>query len=424
MRFLFTTFEGGGHVPPCIVVASELRRRGHVVRLVSAEANRGAILAAGIEFVPWRRAPNRLRASQPDDPLDDWRSRWPARIVRSICDAVICGPAARYAADTIAQLGEFQPDLVVSNELLFGVIAASEAAATPLALLTANLWCFPTRDDVPPFGPGFAPARYEWQYRRDRTTRRMIAAMYDAGLADLNAARRRLGLAPLAATLEQLEVPRLVVLGTSQAFDLGAAPPPAPFRYAGPLFAADDAGTGADGELALLRRDRPNVLVAFSTAWQGQGPLLARCIEALAALPVHAIVTRGPALLRTPLPRPANVTIVEHAPHGLLLPHCAALLCQGGHGTVLRAMQHGVPALCIPTGRDHFDNAQRLAQREAGLQLHRGSSIRGIRRALRSLLEEPRWRRGAGALATAVRAEADHGRRAADLLERAVVQAF
>jgi UDP:flavonoid glycosyltransferase YjiC (YdhE family) len=422
MRFLFTTFEGGGHVPPMLVVARELRRRGHVVRVVSDEANRAAVLAAGLDFDPWRRAPNRREAARPDDPLDDWRNRWPARVVRAICDAVMCGPAAAYAADTLAMLGEFEPDLLVSNELLFGVMAAAEAAAVPLALLTANVWCFPTRTDLPPFGPGFAPARYEWQSRRDHATRRMIAAMYDAGLDDLNGARRRLGLAPLAATLGQLQAARLVVLGTSRAFDFGDDPPPSPFRYAGPLFEEDPAAT--PGEARLLDPRRPNVLVAFSTAYQGQAPLVGRCIEALAPLPVHGIVTRGPALADAPLPAAANVEVVERAAHGALLPHCAAVVCQGGHGTLLRALLRGVPVLCIPTGRDNFDNARRLVEREAGLRLRRGSSVRGIRRALEALVGEPRWRERAAALGAAVRTEADHGRRAADLLERAVVQSF
>lgn len=417
MRFLFTTFEGGGHVPAMLVVAHELRRRGHAVRVVSDEANRAAARAAGLDFDTWRRAPNRRAAARPDDPLDDWRSRWPPRIVRTICDAVICRPAAAYAADTLALLGEFEPDLVVSSELLFGVIAATEAAAVPLALLAANLWCFPTRDDVPPFGPGFAPARHAWQQRRDRTTRRLIAAMYDAGLADLNAARHRLGLPPLAATLEQLQVAQLVVLGTSAAFDFATAAPPAPFCYAGPLFAADAPAVQSDA--GLLDPARPNVLVAVSTAWQAQGPLVARCIEALAALPVHGIVTRGPALAGAALPAAANVTVVDGAAHGVLLPHCAALVCQGGHGTLLRALLHGTPALCLPSGRDHFDNAQRLVQRGAGLQLHHRSGVRAIRDAVEALLHEPYWRESATALGATIATEADHGRHAADLLERA-----
>ena len=115
---------------------------------------------------------------------------------------------------------------------------------------------------------------------------------------------------------------------------------------------------------------------------------------------------------------------VDQAPHAALLPHCAALLCQGGHGTLLRGLMHDLPVLCIPTGRDQFDNAQRLVTHGAGVRLRRGCSVRAIRRAVESLLREPAWRERAASLGAAIRAEADHGRRAADLLERAVVESF
>jgi UDP:flavonoid glycosyltransferase YjiC (YdhE family) len=424
VRILFTTFEGGGHVPPAIVVARELQRRGHVLRFVSDEANRPLALSAGLEFESWRRAPNRLAAGRRDDPLDDWRSRWPPRVVRAICDAVICGPAAGYAVDTLDQLARFRPDLVVSNELLFGVMIAAEAAATPLALLAPNVWCFPTRDDLPPFGPGFAPARHEFQRRRDQATRQMIARMYDAGLPDLNRARRLLGLEPLGSTLAQLRTARRVVLGTSRGFDFGIDPPPPPFVYVGPLFERGDEsphrGAAAPGrDLALLRPDLPNVLVACSTAYQDQGPLVARCIEALARLPVHGIVTLGPALEARQLPSATNVTVVPFASHDVLAARCAAVICQGGHGTLLRALMHGTPVLCIPGGRDQFDNAQRVVQRGAGLRLWRRCSARSIGRAVGALLADSRWRRGAATLGAAIRADFDHGRSAADALETA-----
>jgi MGT family glycosyltransferase len=422
LRILFTTFEGGGHVTPAIVVARELQRRGHTVRVVSDDANAATAAAAGLGFEGWRRAPNRREAGRADDPLDDWRSRWPARVVRSICDAVVCGPASGYAIDTLDQMARFRPDLVVSNELLFGVMIATEAAAMPLALLAPNIWCFPTRDDLPPFGPGFAPARHEFQRGRDRTTRRMIASMFDAGLPDLNEARRLLGLPPLASTLAQLQVAQRVVLGTSRAFDFGADPPPAPFAYAGPLFEQVDAATDPSfsGAMRLLSRERPNVLLACSTAYQAQRDQVARGIEALAGLPVNGIVTLGPALDGVNLPRPPNVVLVPHASHDALLPHCAAMVCHGGHGTLLRALVHGVPVLCIPAGRDQFDNAQRLVQRGAGLRLRRGASTGEIRRAVTRLLDDPAWGQRAAGLGAAIRTEADHGRRAADLLEQVV----
>src|SRR5690606_24863339 len=57
MRFLFTTFEGGGHVPPALLVARRLRERGHDVLVLSDTANRDQAEAQGLTFRSWRRAP-------------------------------------------------------------------------------------------------------------------------------------------------------------------------------------------------------------------------------------------------------------------------------------------------------------------------------------------------------------------------------
>lgn len=78
---------------------------------------------------------------------------------------------------------------------------------------------------------------------------------------------------------------------------------------------------------------------------------------------------------------------------------------------------HGTPVLCIPGGRDQFDNAQRVVQRDAGLRLWRRCSAGSIGRAVGALLADDRWRRGALALGAAIRADCDYGSSAADALE-------
>lgn len=414
MRFLFATFEGGGHVPPALMVAGRLAEAGHEVLFLSDEANRAAATAAGLAFTPWRTAPNRLQAGRSDDPLRDWRSAWPPAVVRAVCEAVIAGPANRYARDTLEVIEDFHPDLVVSNELLFGVMAAAEAAQVPLALLTANVWCFPTREDLPPFGPGFPPAVGRFAEGREQTTRRMIARFYDAGLADLNEARRQIGVRPLSRTLEQLDAAELILIGASRAFDYDRPAPPAPFAYAGPLISAPDWAAGRSPP--DLSGDGPLVLVSFSTTFQNQQRIVARCIRALAGLPVRGLVTLGPAIEPGVLPRAPNVTVVESASHDELMPHCAAVICHAGHGTVVRPLMHGVPAVCIPTGRDQPENAARIAWRGAGVRLSPRAGVRRIRHATARVLAEPGFRRAAEALGEQIRREADVGAAAARAL--------
>ena len=212
MRFLFTTFEGGGHVAPAITFAARLQARGHKVLFVSDEANQAAAERAGLVFRSWRRAPNRSAGGRADDPLQDWRHIWPPAVVKAVCKAVMTGPAEAYALDARELISDFQPDVVVSNELLLGVAVAAEATGTPLAFLSANVWSLPTRADTPPFGPGFAPARTNFEQRREQSARGMIAGFYDVGLADLNRSRAALDLRPLAHVMDQIDAARLLVL--------------------------------------------------------------------------------------------------------------------------------------------------------------------------------------------------------------------
>lgn len=415
MRFLFTTFEGGGHVPPALLVARRLRERGHAVLVVSDEANRRAALAAGLGFEAWQSAPNRPAAALADDPLQDWNRRWPPAVVRAIADAVLAGPARCYAEDTIACIARFNPDAVISNELLFGVMMAAELTRTPLALLTANVWCFPTRPDVPPFGPGFRPG--SWLARgRDRNARDMIAGWYDAALPTLNAARHAVGLAPLHRTLDQLAAARLVLLGTSQAFDFGRAPPPAPFAYAGPLAEVPEWAGDAPVPDAIAASTEPIVLVSFSTTFQDQIAAIQRCIDALARLPVQGVVTLGPAIARGKVRSASNVAVLESASHDRLVPLAAAMITHGGHGTVIRALMRGLPIICMPMGRDHPENAARIVHRGAGLRLPRSASSRTICAAVTRVLLQPEFPVAAKALGNLICAESDGGHRAADAI--------
>jgi UDP:flavonoid glycosyltransferase YjiC (YdhE family) len=204
-------------------------------------------------------------------------------------------------------------------------------------------------------------------------------------------------------------------MATASAFDYGASATP-PFVYAGPLLDVPRWASGSGG-LELLEAGRANVLVSFSTAYQDQGRTVSRCIQALEALPVKGVVTLGPALAGLKTPHADNVVVVERADHDRLVPGCALVICHGGHGTLIRPLAHGVPALVIPTGRDQPDNAARLQALGAGLRLPRTAGVLRIRGAVTRILEDEGFRRRAGALGARISAETDGGLRAAKALE-------
>ena len=128
MNFLFTTWEGGGSVPPVLTVARKLIARGHRVRVMSDACNRPECEAVGAVFTPWTSAPSRASRSRDTDFLADWQAETPqAGLMRAI-DAVWAGPALTYARDVMAELEREAADLVVTSEMLFGVAAGCEAA--------------------------------------------------------------------------------------------------------------------------------------------------------------------------------------------------------------------------------------------------------------------------------------------------------
>ena len=103
---------------------------------------------------------------------------------------------------------------------------------------------------------------------------------------------------------------------------------------------------------------------------------------------------------------PANAFVVPSAPHDQVMEHAAIVVTHCGHGTVMRALAHGRPLLCLPMGRDQNDNAARVAARGAGIRLTRDAPAPALRAALLTLLEDPAYALSAKTLGKAI-AEAE-----------------
>lgn len=403
-RFLFTTWEGGGHVQPMMLVAAGLRVRGHQVLLLSDACNAPEAALMGLPFRPWRHAPSRPDKTAASDLLRDWEADNPAEGIANLCRRVIAGPAALYARDVLEALDASPFDAVVTQELLFGSMMAAEAANVPLAVLTANVWPFPTLPGLPPFGAGMAPAAGDQDAILHQMVGQTTRMLFQAGLPDLNAARESLGLPPLADLFDQLAVAKRILLATSRSFDFAPEPLAGPFAYIGPY--VGDPVDGQTWDSPWSPHDaRPLVVVTSSSLYEAQEDLLRRTIAALGTLPVRALVTLGPSLDPADFETPGNVHVVPSAPHGALFPKAALFVTHGGHGSVIRPLMAGLPLLVLPGLRDQRDNAMRVTARGAGLMLERDASPEKIAAAVKALLDEPAWREAAGRLGAAIAAD-------------------
>jgi UDP:flavonoid glycosyltransferase YjiC (YdhE family) len=150
------------------------------------------------------------------------------------------------------------------------------------------------------------------------------------------------------------------------------------------------------------------VTVGFSTSFQNHAGVLQNVIDALAPLPVRVLVTLGGAIGAGELRASDNCTIVESAPHTVVMRKASLVVTHGGHGTVMRALMSRVPMLVIPHGRDQNDNAVRITERGAGLSLTPSASVEEIRTACLRLLKDPRFSTAARRFGDRVAADAEN----------------
>lgn len=227
-----------------------------------------------------------------------------------LMDKVLFGRALDYAQDVIEELEREAADVVVSSEMLPGVIAACESRGQRQVMLSANL-CFLPFPGMPAFGPGLPPPRTAEERQLHDQIIAGTTQMFDAGLGHLNQARAALGLPPLARSVDQFFVPSMFLLATSRAFDWPVQPP-GTIRYVGAQL--DEPGWVEEWQSPWPKDDaRPLVTIGFSTSFQDHAAALQRVINASGELPVCALVTLGQ-IQPDEVQASANTAIVRSAP--------------------------------------------------------------------------------------------------------------
>jgi MGT family glycosyltransferase len=423
-RVLFAMFQGGGNIPLILPVVTRLVARGHQVRIVAGPGVRASRLPVSPAFLGRIRAAGATAVPFPDldsHPLDHQApargviGRWVPkafRVVQREAQTALWAPA--WAAHLSAELRKAPPDVVVIDFVLLGAIAAAEAARIPVVVLMHNILSRPL-PGVPPYGPGLLPARSPIGLLRDALGRAIVERVHIRnGEQPLNRARALLGLPPLRSPFDQYDRAARVLVLTSPAFDYQAHRLPPNVCHVGTPF--DDAGV-PPWTLPWPPEDaRPLVLVSLSTLDQGQEAVMQRVIQSLGPLPVRGLVTLGPALDPAQFKTPPNVRLEVFVPHSAVLPHATAMVTQCGLGTVMKALAHGVPLVCIPLVGDQPDNAARVVAHGIGIRLERDSSPEEIRAAIECVLTRPGFGESARRMARILVKE-DGAQTAADEIE-------
>lgn len=157
----------------------------------------------------------------------------------------------------------------------------------------------------------------------------------------------------------------------------------------------------------LERGEPPVVFTLGSSAVIDPGSFYRDSFEAIAQLGRRAVFLTGGDPANRPLGQlhPA-VFFSEYAPYSELFPKCAAVVHQGGVGTIAQGLRAGVPMLVVPFMHDQPDNAFRVQRLGVARVLARHSyNSEGAAAELNTLLNDRRYASNAQAAAAQILAE-------------------
>lgn len=130
-------------------------------------------------------------------------------------------------------------------------------------------------------------------------------------------------------------------------------------------------------------KGKPLLLISETTA-STDGRFLKLCIEAFAESQYHVVVSKAlntPEVSTASLPR--NFEINRTAFNGEILPFVNIMVCEGGMGTTLESLYHGVPVVAVPAYPFNSEVAYRMAELGLGLHVHqRGMTPSALREAV------------------------------------------
>ncbi len=414
VRVFQTLLAFGGNAQPQLAVTRQLVERGHEVRVLAHRAARERVEATGAEFVPFRRVQPDLDMTRPtSDTLRDWQTRTRLgagmRLLRNGLFAFVVG-VSRECAELLA---EWPADVVVFDWMLSGAAVAAQGAGVPAAALVHCPYPLPVQG-APPLFSGLRPMPGRLGTARDRLLGGVAARLLAQGLPLVNKARAEQGLAPLERFEQQLLGVEAIYVMTAAELDFASRGRlPANVHYVGPAFEPYPADWRAPWP---EDNTSPLVVVSLSTSYMRQQALAQRILDALADLPVRALLTAGPALDTTPLRIPSNTRTAPFVPHRSVFPHAALVITHAGWQTINAALADGVPLLCIPDGRDQPDNAARVLAAGAGVRVHKRTPPRKLRRVIVTALRDPALKRHAKVIADTL-AQSNGALAIADALE-------
>ena len=362
MHLLFTTQPAYGHFHPLLPLATALQNAGHEVSFATSalfgpivQATGFRVFAAGLDWLESDKStvPDELKP-KPGSTLEEY-----------FAQQFVAASAESLARDVVDLGRTWRPDVIVHERTEFGGAIAADALGIPAVAVQVG-----------------SPSL-------------ITSAVLAAVEKPYNAARAGLGLPPddgLAALADEV-----VLSFAPPSLHDPSVPLPRNFVSFRPMALDRSSAARLPAWAERLGQERPVVYATLGTVFNQPAyelPFFPAVLDGLRDEPLDLVITVGPDVDPASLGRqPANVHVERYLPQSLLFPRCSVVVSHGGYGTVLAAIEHGIPMIVVPFGADQPINARSVERLGLGQVIDEEDLTPDrLRSAVRSLLDEPAWR--------------------------------
>lgn len=367
MRALMSALPSLGHIHPCLEVGRALQDAGHEVRIATTPVMTSHVTTGGITPVPMGT----------DNP---WQGVPLTPAIQDLTRKWLMDSFAQWADELCRYAEEWVPDVMIHDWSQFAGVAAAERLKLPSAVLGIAV--------RPPL-------------------EHIVKSRCWPGLdfEGINRDPRR----AFGDLLLNLYPPSFAIPGDSR---LSGE------HYVRPAF-YDGGKEGAPPEWLGKLAGASLVYASMGTFYAQVPGVFQAIIEAAGQVDAQFIVTLGRASRPGEFgPLPANVRVERYVPQSQVLPHCSAVICQGGFNLMLPALAQGVPTACMPVtwgALEGYGGAERCAQLGAGQIYPIGQEMEDgrsdavhvdperIRTMMVSLLEDPSYSQAARRIGEEIR---------------------
>lgn len=314
MKILFTTQPGVGHLTPMVPVAQALQAAGHEVRVACAESFMPRVERAGLTAVA---AGFDWSESEPERDFPEVADMSPHERELFFTDMFV-DTSANYMTHDLLQLSQtWAPDIIVRDAFEYGGCIAAELLGIPHVAIDMELY-------IP---------------------NHIVKESMEPPLAYLRSAY---GL-PAHPALDML-ARHLYLSYIPPSYQFPDYHLPATAHVLRPTFLEAKGDEQLPTWVASLA-DQPTVYASMGTSFNNVPTIFRTIIDGLKDEPLNLIITVGSTQDPTQFgPLPNNVYIEQFIPQAALMPYCDLAITNGGIGTSLIALNHGLPLLIIPLG--------------------------------------------------------------------------